>query len=503
MAGADDIAFSVAGTVSLSLGPLQVASDLTIDGGGSITVDATGSGARVMTIDDGTAADVPVELIALELTGGSAAQGGGIFNAENTTLRTVTVQGNSANAPNSTTAAFGGGVFNSGTMLITEQSLITGNQSLDAASPDYFNALGGGIANYGSDADLTVSNSTVSNNYTMHYGGGIMSLHGSVTINNGSMITGNATTNNGLFTSGAGVGMLSVFYAVDNGAAPATITPTIGVGGFSLTIEDSTLSDNVLTGGNFPYGSGIYGSGYGSVVINDSTITGNRVEGGGGARGAAGFFYGNDGSALASGVGAPGLLTVDITNTMIDGNTAAEESGGFGFRSNQTNPIEMTIRDSTIRNNLAMDSDGAAGLMHSPDGFFGNASLTIENTTISGNSSAGYAGAIYAEQTYVTITDSTIDGNTAADRGGGLLVRGTTLSASTIRLRPRRSFVRPFPTMYPVRGAGACSLFTRICSSTTVRFPATAPTPAAAFSRIGNNYTMTSTTLSSTCKAQP
>jgi hypothetical protein len=329
----------------------------------------------------------------------------------------------------------------------------------------------------------------VSENYTMHYGGGIVSLHGSVTINNGSTITQNATTNNGLFTSGAGIGLLSVFYSVDNGAAPPTISPTNGVAGFSLTFEDSTLSDNVLTGGTFPYGGGIYGSGYGSVVVNDSTITGNRVDGGGGARGAAGFFYGNDGSALASGVGAPGLLSVNITNTMIDGNTAAEESGGFGFRSNETNPIEITITDSTISNNVAMTSDGAAGLTHSPDGFFDNASLTIVNTTMSGNSSAGTGGAFYAEQTYVSIIDSTIDGNTAALEGGGFFVRGTGLASSNYSAPTTRVIRSTISNnVSGARGGGAFAQYTNLLIDNSTISGNSAVNGGGIFS-YANNYT--------------
>jgi len=50
--GADEITFSVAGTITLAATPPVIASDLTIDGGGAITIDGA-TLYRPITIDSG------------------------------------------------------------------------------------------------------------------------------------------------------------------------------------------------------------------------------------------------------------------------------------------------------------------------------------------------------------------------------------------------------------------------------------------------------------------
>lgn len=417
LAGADDIDFSVAGTVSLSLGALSITSDMTVDGGDAITVDA-GAASSVVSITDGTAT-----ISNITLTNGEAPQGGGVYNTANATLSGVTVSNSVAMAPNTARGSFGGGVFNSGTMLIADDSLITENGAGTNGGGDGF---GAGIANYGASAVLNINDSTVSQNDSTRYGGGIFGARSEITIT-GSLVTGNTATNSALYASGAGIGMQSILYVANAGYG--------GVGGWSLTINDSTISDNVLYGDNFPYGSGIYGQGYGDIMVTDSMITGNRVEGSGGARGGAGFFWGTG--------GAPGMSNVSFVNTTIDGNSSSEDSGGWGFRANPNNPFELNITSSTISNNTAGDGGGGA-FIWIPTGDYNNAIVNVTDSTITGNSSAGYGGGLQTINVALTVTNSTVDGNTAELSGGGLTSFGQNLAPAggPYYLAPTTSVVR-------------------------------------------------------------
>ncbi len=150
---------------------------------------------------------------------------------------------------------------------------------------------------------------------------------------------------------------------------------------------DFTLNDATLTGGLFAeaspahpdafYGTGLLNYGTGSVVVSDSTITGN-----------SGFSFST--AALAN-LGIGGSLT--IINSSISGNA------GRGVFSSSLYPpflTDMTIIDSTISGN------GDVGV------FSGHGRATISGSTISGNFLAG-VGSIENEE--IIIVNSTISGN--------------------------------------------------------------------------------------------
>ncbi|HSG85199.1 MAG TPA: CSLREA domain-containing protein, partial [Candidatus Limnocylindrales bacterium] len=146
--GTDVITFSVAGTITLGSVPPAIASDLTIDGGGAITVDGANA-YRPFTVNSGT-----VTLGGLTVTKGSADVGGGILAAGlgygGTGVVVVTVT-NSTISEN-TAQSGGGGLFGdeAATLTVTN-STISENTAQS----------GGGI--YGDEAaTLTVTNSTIS-----------------------------------------------------------------------------------------------------------------------------------------------------------------------------------------------------------------------------------------------------------------------------------------------------------------------------------------------------
>ena len=391
LAGADNIDFSVAGTVNLVLGTLTVTDDLSIDGGNAVTVDA-GAASTVMTLTGGTG-----QLTDITLTNGSAIRGGGINAASDLTLSGATVS-------NSYASEMGGGIFSTAGLTLLNNSVVTGN----SAGSGMATAFGGGVVSY--QGTLDIDDSTVSENTSTQYAGGILGMQSNVRITNNSYVTGNLVNNTaGAFASGAGVAVASSLYFGATGSAP-----------FDLTIDSSTLNDNVLYGTNFPYGGAVYSFGYGNVSISGTTIRGNMVTGSGGARGAAGFNW-------PAGANGAGTLTVDIVDTVMDNNYSSEDSAGFGFRATSIdNPVVMRITGSTISNNTALGS-GAAGFNWSAGDDPNSAMLTITDTMITGNSASGTGGSFETNNAMVLIQDSTIDGNTADSGGGGLYGSGSTL----------------------------------------------------------------------------
>ncbi|MGI8857866.1 MAG: choice-of-anchor Q domain-containing protein [Thermomicrobiales bacterium] len=146
-------------TLSQAKGPLSLTQDVTIDGTGHTVVLDGGCTANCGTINAVGGVEV------LNVNGGVTA-----------TLNALTIQNGVA------TNANGGGIFNDGTLTVTN-STISGNTAV------YY---GGGIDN-GLGGTLMVTNSTISGNRSANYnggGGGGMTNGGSATLTN-TIVAGN------------------------------------------------------------------------------------------------------------------------------------------------------------------------------------------------------------------------------------------------------------------------------------------------------------------------
>jgi predicted outer membrane repeat protein len=138
-------------------------------------------------------------------------------------------------------------------------------------------ADGGAIYNQGT---LTVSNgSTLSGNAARYYGGDIYNAGGTVTVSNSTMSNNVATYGGAIYNAGT----LTVSNCILSGNY-ATYGGGIDNAGGTVTVSNSTLSGNYATpdynyrGG---YGGGIYNSG-GNILISASTLIANSARGGGG-----------------------------------------------------------------------------------------------------------------------------------------------------------------------------------------------------------------------------
>jgi CSLREA domain-containing protein len=190
----------------------------------------------------------------------------------------------------------------------------------------------------------------------------------------------------------------------------------------TLRVRSAQISSNRAEPGS---GAGIYNTG--TLDINDSTVDGNRASSG------AGIHNDTEGQAT-------------LARVMVRGNRATGDGGGVMNESWSGPSSGMTINDSSVRGNHAAGSGGgifsngrlsitrstvADNRAAGGGGLYTAASLTMHDTTISGNSAVGpeehwrgaHGGGIFNDKfsntDTVTITNSTISGNSAYGSGGG------------------------------------------------------------------------------------
>jgi len=338
-AGKDTIQFSVTGTINLTgaLPDLSSNIDITGPGANQLTVRRdTGGDYAIFTVGGGAT----VGISGLTVSGGSATYGGGISNSGTLVLAESAVRGNSG--------VFGGGIINSGTMTMTN-STISGNSAA---------TQGGGMFNLGM---TTVTGSTFSGNSGGNCGGGIL---------NGTNLDDFAT----------------------------------------LTVINSTFSGN-----SAGVGGGLFNSYQDTMRVTNCTLTGNS--GGGIANNGMLTITGSTVTGNSSGGIENGMGTLTITGSTVSGNLA---DVGAGISSNGT----LTVANTTVSGNSATFYGG---------GIFNTGTLTVASTTVSGNSAA-LGGGLFNEGT-MTVANITVTDNSAANQGGGVFNYdgfGTTAMTNTI-----------------------------------------------------------------------
>jgi hypothetical protein len=151
----------------------------------------------------------------------------------------------------------------------------------------------------------------------------------------------------------------------------------IGGGSYSLTISGITLAN-----GNATYGGALAVSGFqDNVTLDHVALMNNHANMGGG-----GFYTGRN--------------TVIVTHSTISGNSAGSFGGGF-----DSNYGTVSLIDSTVTGNSAGPPNGGSG-----GGIYSRGALTVNNSTISGNTSiigSGFELNAYSG----TVTNSIVSGN--------------------------------------------------------------------------------------------
>lgn len=203
--------------------------------------------------------------------------------------------------------------------------------------------------------------------------------------------------------AGEDVVLLHAGIYVLNGSG--TATGTLEISGDLVLIGDeagSTIVDGAAAAGIF------HVAGTATVQIQDVTLRNGRASGGGGA------------------VHNNGNLT--LLRTVLSGNTSVAGAGGLGFGGgvlSEGSGSSLTVTDSTISGNTGQGGGGIAV----------GGSYNLTNLTISGNQSQGdFGGGLYIfADGHGTVNNLTIAGNSAGLRGGGVFLE----SAAFIGISPK------------------------------------------------------------------
>jgi predicted outer membrane repeat protein len=301
----------------------------------------------------------------------SSAGGGGIFNNGVLVVDGSTIGSNSA--------AHGGGVFNSffGTATIQRESLITEN-SANASGV----GGGGGIDNTGNltlDASVIRENiqSGIQNAATFS-GGGTATIQGGTLITENSALVAGGISNSGTLmvdgstisnNTGSGIYNFRSFSDVDGG--------TVTIQGGSLITGNSAINN----------GGGIRNSAT-VTVQGGSIISGNFASGGGGIHNSDtltvnGATISSNTATQGGGINSSGTVTIQ-DGSMIAGNSATNIGGGIANSVSGS----MFISDDAIINGNSADADGGgiynANLFNQFGGSIYGAKVEIER--ISGGS---------------------------------------------------------------------------------------------------------------------
>jgi Bacterial Ig-like domain (group 3) len=254
----DTITFSVAGTITLTQGVLGINKDLTISGPGRSALTISGGhNCTVFQIDSGTTAKIS----GLTLQDGVAGVNG--QDISNSGMLTVA---KSALLMTTASNGEGGGIFNTGTLTVSDSSFV-GTSNVGVASD------GGGIFNAGTS---TVINSTFS--IVGAGNGGAIFNTGTLTVSDSSFV---GSLNYGIASYGGGI-------FNDRGGTATVINTTfssLGVGGYGgaiLTRSTLTVINSTFWQNNANAGGAIFNDGGGATIVS-STFSNNWASGTGGA----------------------------------------------------------------------------------------------------------------------------------------------------------------------------------------------------------------------------
>lgn len=235
----DTINFSVTGTITLTSGEMNIDKDLMIEGPGVNDLSISGNNSsRVINIYSwGIPGGVVVTFSNITITDGNVIDGGGGVRIWSDHTEPSTLELTNVNVINNQSEQYGGGIHINSSIVTISNSYISNNYPAGI-----FNGYG----------TMTITDSTISNNDS-HRGGGIKNDYGSVSVINSTISNNRAGLGGGIDNFGA------------------------------LTIVNSTISGNEAYDrlGVATWGGGIANFSYETVIVKNSTITGNIAEEGG------------------------------------------------------------------------------------------------------------------------------------------------------------------------------------------------------------------------------
>ncbi len=249
----------------------------------------------------------------------------------------------------------------------------------------------------GADVAASTNATGISGDWSLEYSHGLIETT-SISVENYAHNLTNYQVSN-LNDSGAGSLRQAVIDANANAGADeitfsidGTITLTSGEISItdSVTITGNGADKTIISGNNASRVFNVNASGK-TITFDGLSITKGRVGGNGG-----GIYV--------------DIGTVNVSNSIISGNSASNSGGGIFFANGTIN-----VSDSTISDNSASDHGG--GIYHN------SGTMTVSNSTVSGNSASGsvsFGGGIFVTGGTVAVSNSTVSGNMAKSNGGGI-----------------------------------------------------------------------------------
>lgn len=295
-----------------------------------------------------------------------------------------------------------------GTISLTTQIIITDELTIDGPGADVLTVSGNNVSRVFQVIettvaidDLTIADGVATDAPVEDFasGGGLLNLSGDVTLTN---VHVEKNRSDGVVANGAGVANWI---------------------GANTTVNNSTFADNQSIGLFVSAGGAISIDNQGSLIVNDSTFSGNK------AIALTGFNPG----VLFSGLGAGGAIfggngaTGNVTNSRFENNVAKGGDGiaqddpdafgqdagfalggaiGFGDSSlTGAAPSALHVTGSTFSGNQSIGGKGADGLAEGVRG---------------GNGGPGFSGAIHLYNNIeATVANSEFNGNQAITGDGG------------------------------------------------------------------------------------
>jgi hypothetical protein len=214
------------------------------------------------------------------------------------------------------------------------------------------------------------------------------------------------------------------------------------LGGGIFTDDNTVIDSCVITGNTAGAGGGVSTSNYGQLTIRNSTISSNTANGAATIGGGGGVRVGQFGSArisntsvtsntapIGGGISLQANNTMVLENSTISGNTATGAGGGGGlytlgnpgnFYTGNPNST-IVINNSTFANNNATGGPGGGILVAGSAGQGYANTISLNNVTVAGNSSGTVGGGIARTDTPGTGTGST----------GAINLTGTVVARNT------------------------------------------------------------------------
>ena len=172
------------------------------------------------------------------------------------------------------------------------------------------------------------------------------------------------------------------------GGNPSVVGPTPeNDGGGVLNFGTMTLTNSIVSGNSADAGGAIWN--LGTMTLTNCAVLGNSADGGGG------------------GIANQGFGTMALTDSTVSGNTA--EVGGGIFNEVAT----MRVENSTVSGNTAVGEVTSEG-----GGIYNFGTMTLTNGTVSGNNAGFGGGAGISNAGTMTLTNSTVSDNWSVGQGG-------------------------------------------------------------------------------------